>query len=123
MKRNKKERTTISIRLTDEQHEVLRRLCRLKNTTQSAYLAYLAAEQSRKGLVDYAVSEYVQGRASLSELATKTGLEVPAIMDAVARVSGEDKRVVEAFLSAAKTLSETHRDPEFYELALKAVAS
>ncbi len=123
MKRNKKKRTTVSIRLTDEQHEVLRRLCRLKNTTQSAYLAYLAAEQGRKELVDYAVGEYVQGRASLSELATKTGLEVPAIMDAVAKVSGEDKRVVEAFLSAAKTVSETHSDPEFYELALKAVAT
>lgn len=122
MKRNKKERTTISIRLTEEQHQVLRRICRLKRTTQSAYLAYLAAEQARKELLDHAVRDYLEGRSSLSKLAAETGVDIPTLMDAVAQVSGDDKRGIEAFLSAAKTLSKTHNDPEFYELALKAVA-
>lgn len=119
----KKTKTTITIRLTDEQHEILQRLCRLKNTTQTGYLTNLAAEQARKELLDYAVREYLAARASLSELATKTGLDVPTIMDAIAQVSGEDKRAVDAFLSAAKTIAKTYKDPKFYELALKAVAS
>lgn len=123
MRKAKKEKTTITIRLTDEQHDILRRLCRLKNITQSAYLAYLAAEQARKELMNYAVREYLEGRASLSELATRIGLDVPSIMNAVADASAEDKRTVDAFLAAAKTLSKAHKDPEFYEPALKALAS
>ena len=57
----------------------------------------------------------------MSELAKKTGLDVPAIMDEVARVTGEDKRAVEGFLSAVKTLSRINEDPEFYNLAVKAL--
>ena len=44
--------------------------------------------------------EYLGGRASLSELAKKTGLDVPTIMDEVASIKREDKRAVEAFLGA-----------------------
>ena len=122
MRNNKKEKITVTIRLTPEQHEVLQRLCGVKHTTQSAYLAYLGTEQARKELLDYAVQEYVHGRASLSELATRTGLDIPSLMKAIAAVSSEDKRGVDAFLSAAKTLSKAHNDPEFYELAVKALA-
>jgi hypothetical protein len=57
----------------------------------------------------------------MSELAKKTGLDVPTIMDEVAKVAGEDKRAVEGFLSAAKTLSRLNDDPEFYTLAVKAI--
>ena len=123
MRKNKKEKITVTIRLTPEQHDILQRLCGLKHTTQSAYLAYLGTEQARKELLNYAVREYLEGRASLSELATQTGLDSPSIMDAIAAVSSEDKRSVDAFLSAAKALSRAHKDPEFYELARKALAS
>ena len=121
--RSDKKAITISIRLTGEQHDVLHRLCRLKHTTQTAYLANLATEQARKDLLEYAVRAYSEGRASLSELATQTGLTVPTIMDAVADVSGNVARAREAFLDAAKALATTHEDPEFYELAVKAFAS
>jgi Predicted UDP-glucose 6-dehydrogenase len=119
----RKKATQISVRLTDEQHEVLERLCHLKNTTKTAYLARLATKQARKELLDYAVREYLQGKASLSELAKKTGLDVPTIMDGVAEVSGKDERAREAFLKATKSLSEAHKDPEFYELVVKALAT
>lgn len=122
MRKPKQEKTTVTIRLTREQHALLQRLCGLKHTTQSAYLAYLASEQARQELVNYAVREYLDGRGSLSELATKTGLDVPSLMEAVAEVSANDPRVKEGFLSAAKTLAKVHKDPEFYELALKALA-
>ena len=56
----------------------------------------------------YAVEEYSNGRASLSALAKKTGLDVPTIIEEVARVTGEDKRVLEVFLSAVKTISEVN---------------
>jgi hypothetical protein len=54
-------------------------------------------------------------------LAKKTGLDVPTIVEEVAKVTGEDQRVVEGFLSAVKTLSASHDDPEFYALAVKAL--
>lgn len=122
MKRTrKKKKTQLSVRLNDAQNEVLERLCRLKNTTRTAYLANLATRQARQELLDLAVSEYLEGRASMSELAKKTGLDVPTIMDAVAEVSGKDRQAREAFLAAAKSLSAAHRDPEFYERVAKAL--
>jgi hypothetical protein len=39
----------------------------------------------------------------------------------VAKVTGEDKRAVEGFLSAVKALSEANKDPEFYTLAVKTI--
>ena len=42
-------------------------------------------------------------------------------MDEVARVTGKDKRVVEGFLSAAKTISEVNKDSEFYRVAVEAL--
>ena len=125
MRRGRKDKRTItiSVRLKSEEHEVLRRLCQLKNTTQTAYLASLATRQAKRELLDYAAREYVEGRASLSELATKTGLDVPTIMEAIAGVSAKDKKAQEAFLAGAKALSQAHKDPEFYKLAVKALAS
>lgn len=124
MKKAKKRKTTqISLRLTDEQNEILERLCHLKDTNKTAYLSSLAARQSGKELLDYAVQEYIRGNASLSELSGKTGLDVPTIMDGIAQVSGKDERVRETFLRAAKSISEAHKDPGFYELAVKALAT
>ena len=108
MKTEKKVKTTISVRLTNEDHEVLRRLCALKKTSRREYLSALAKNQLKKELLQYAVEEYSNGRASLSALAKKTGLDVPTIMEEVARVTGEDKRAVEGFLSAVKTISEVN---------------
>ena len=122
MRKEKRVRTTVSVRLTDEEHKVLRCLCALRKTSQTGYLADLAKKQAKKELLNYAVEEYLNNRASLSELAKKTGLDVSTIMDEIARVTGEDKRAVEGFLSAVKTLSKVNQDPEFYNLAVKAVS-
>jgi len=121
MKKEKHEETTVTIRLTDEEDQVLRRLCMLKKTSKTGYLARLAKEQAKQELLRYAAEEYLGGRASLSELAKKTGLDVPTIMDEVAGIKGEDKRAVEAFLSAVETISKLTKDPEFYNLAINAV--
>lgn len=121
MKKGKQDKTTITVRLTDEEHDVLRRLCELKKTSRTGYLTNLAANQAKKELLLYAVGEYLESKASLSELAKKTGLDVPTIMNEVARVAGEDNRAVDGFLSAVKTLSKLHNDPEFYNLAIKAI--
>jgi hypothetical protein len=120
MRKEKRQTTTVTVRLTDEEYEVLRRLCVLKRTSQTGYLTHLATSQAKKELLDYAVGEYRAGRASLSELAKKTGLDVPTIMEEVARVTGEDKQALEGFLSAVKTLSQENDDPELYLLAVTA---
>jgi hypothetical protein len=47
--------------------------------------------------------------------------EKDTIMDEVASIKGEDKRAVEAFLSAVETISKLNKDPEFYNLTINAV--
>ena len=121
MKKEKHEKTTITVRLTDEEDRVLRRLCMLKKISKTGYLARLAKDRANAELLSYAAGEYLEGKASLSELAKKTGLDVPTIMDEVAGIKGGEKRAVEAFLSAVETLSKLNKDPEFYHLAVKAV--
>ena len=121
MRKERRQTTTVTVRLTDEEYEVLRRLCALRQTSQTGYLTHLATSQAKKELFAYAVEEYQAGRASLSTLAKKTGLDVPTIMEAVAKVTGEDKQVVEGFLSAVKTLADANKDPEFYQLARKVI--
>jgi len=79
----------------------------------------LATSQAKKELLTYAVEEYRAGQASLSELAKKTGFDVPTIMEAVAKATGEDTHVMEGFLAAVKTLADDTNDPEFYRLARK----
>lgn len=121
MKKEKQEKTTLTVRLTDEEDQVLSRLCMLKKTSKTGYLTRLARDQAKRELLDYAAGEYLERKASLSELAKKTGLDVPTIMDEVARIKGGETRAVDAFLSAVETLSKVNEDPEFYHLAVKAV--
>ena len=123
MSRTRREKATITIRLTQERHTVIKRLCSLKGMTQTGYLASLATDQARRELEEHAVREYLGGKASLSDLARKTGLDVPTIMEAVAASGAEEKRAIEGFLKAARSLADTHSDPEFYDLAVKAVAA
>lgn len=121
MKKEKQGKTTLTVRLTEEEDQVLSRVCMLKKTSKTGYLTRLARDQARRELLDYAAGEYLEGKASLSELAKKTGLDVPTIMDEVARIKGVETRAVDAFLSAVETLSKVNEDPEFYNLAVKAV--
>ena len=85
-------------------------------------LATLAAEQARDELLAYAVAEYLADRSSISELVTRTGLDVTAIMDAVGKAADSDRRVLDAFLAAAKTVSKQLKDPSFYKTALRAIS-
>ena len=120
MKKGKETRTTVTVRLTRQEHGIIQKLCRLKNTTQTSYLATLAAEQAKDELLDYAVEEYQKGAASISELVRKTGLDVTTIMDAIAAATAKDRRPIEAFLAAAETISRELHDDGFYRMALKA---
>lgn len=113
--------TTVTVRLTDEEYEILQRLCALRQTSQTGYLTHLATSQAKKELLAYAVDEYRAGQASLSELAKKTGFDVPTIMEAVAKVTREDTHLVEGFLAAVKTLADENKDPEFYRLAKRVI--
>ena len=79
MKKEKHEKTTVTVRLTDEEDQVLSRLCTLKKTSKTGYLARLAKDQAKRELLNYAAEEYLEGKASLSELAKKTGLDVPTL--------------------------------------------
>ena len=122
MTAEKRIKTSISVKLSNQEHEILRRLCALKKTSRTEYLAALTKNQVKIELLQYAVEEFLNGKESLSALAKKTGLDVPTIMDEIARVTGKDHRAVEGFLSAVKTISEVNKDPEFYRIAVKALA-
>ncbi|HWO40253.1 MAG TPA: hypothetical protein VNO43_00420 [Candidatus Eisenbacteria bacterium] len=121
MKKEKQRKTTITIRLTEDEDRILRHLSTLKRTSKTGYLTQLATDQARRELLSYAAREYLEAKASLSELAKKTGLDVPTIMEEVAKMKGSEKQAVEAFLSAVETLSKINEDPELYNLAVKAV--
>jgi uncharacterized protein (DUF1778 family) len=120
VKKGKETRTTVTVRLTRQEHAIIQRLCRLKNTTQTSYLATLAAEQAKDELLNYAVEEFQKETASISELVRKTGLDVTTIMDAIADVTARDRRPIESFLAAAQTISRELKDDDFYKMALKA---
>ncbi len=122
MKKGNSSKIAVTVKLTHRESENLGRLCALRKTTQSGYLTKMATRLARKELLDYAVHEYREGTASLSELAKRTGLDAPTIMDGIASTSGEDTAALDAFLAAAKTLSKLNKDPEFYELAVRAVS-
>jgi len=81
----------------------------------------LATNQPKQELLRYATEEYMKGSASVCTLGKKTGLDVPTLLDEVARMTGEDTRAVDGFLSAVKTLSKVNNDPEFYQIAVKAL--
>ena len=122
MKKDNNGKIAVTVRLTHREAENLKRLCALRKITQTGYLTQMATDLARKDLLDYAVREYREGKKSLSELAKKTGLDAPTIMDGIVSVSGDEKTALDAFLAAAKTLSKLNKDPEFYELAVKAVS-
>ena len=122
MKKDANAKISVTVRLTHREAENLKRLCALRKTTQTGYLTQMAIDLARKDLLDYAVREYREGKKSLSELAKKTGLDAPTIMDGIVSVSGDEKTALDAFLAAAKTLSKLNNDPDFYELAVKAVS-
>ena len=50
MKKEKHEKTTVTVRLTEEEDQVLNRLCALKKTSKTGYLARLAKDQARREL-------------------------------------------------------------------------
>jgi uncharacterized protein (DUF1778 family) len=52
MKKERRHTATVTVRLTDEEDEVLRRLCALKQTSRTGYLARLATSQARKELLN-----------------------------------------------------------------------
>ena len=120
MKKATKSRTTVTVRLTQEEHATIQKLCRLKRTTQTSYLATLAAQQARDELLAYAVSTYQKGEESISGLVRKTGLDAGSIMDGVAATTANDRRPIEAFLASAKAISRELKDEAFYKLALRA---
>ena len=121
MKKAKSSKTTVTVRLTPEEYALVKRVCSLKKTTCTGYLTSLATRQARQELLCYAADAYLKGEASVSTLAKKTGLDVPTILDEVARLTGKDTRAVDGFLSAVKTLAAANNDPEFYEIAVKAL--
>ena len=114
-------KTTVTVRLAEDEYAILQRLCRLKKTTCTGYLARLVTDQAKQDLLHYAVDAYLSGQASVSTLARETGLDVPTILDAVTTKTGEDTSAIEGFLSAVKTLSQESNDPELYEAAIKAL--
>ncbi len=89
MKTEKRDKTTVNVKLTSEDHQALSRLCALKKTSRREYLSALAKNQLKKDLLRYAVEEYSNGRASLSALAAKTGLDVPTIMGKLRELRGK----------------------------------
>lgn len=114
-------RTTLTVRLSAEEHDFLERICTLKKMSRTAYLAEAATKGAKVELLNYAVEQYGAGRASLSELSKRTGIDVPTIMDAVSENVGNDSNAIDAFMAAIENVAEVHEAPEFYNIAARAI--
>ena len=64
MKKEKHEKTTVTVRLTDEEDQVLSGLCMPKKTSKTGYLARLAKDPAKRELLNYAAAEYLEGKGS-----------------------------------------------------------
>ena len=67
MKKEKHEKTTVTVRLTDEEDQVLSRLCTLKKTSKTGYLAYSA----EIGSDTEANRHLIRGKTAVREVGAK----------------------------------------------------
>lgn len=66
------------------------------------------------GLYEHQLIPLERVLSALGKITRGTLRDVPTIMDEVARLKGGEKRAIEAFLSAVKTVSKLNTDPELH---------
>src|SRR3989454_7078169 len=110
---------TVSVRLGDQAGVRVSKAAQLARQSKGAFLARAGEEAARQMLLEWAVQRHASGEASLSELASETGVPVEAIAQ-----HGSQQRCAEAtemYLTSARKLAEALKTPLFYAEARQAV--
>ena len=77
-------------------------------------------DRSKKARRKTVINKPVGGGLTLSELSAMTGVNVEYLADAFAADDGQGG--LDMFLAGCRSLAEAHNDPEFLQLAERAVA-
>ena len=110
---------TVSVRLGDQAGARVSKAAQLARQSKGAFLAEAGEEAARKMLLDWAVQRHASGEASLSELASETGVPVEAIAQ---HESGRrSAQATKMYLTSARRLAEALKTPRFYAEAKRAV--
>ena len=110
---------TLSVRRDPAAELRLERASALGKQSRGAFLGRAGDELASRVLLDWAVERYRQGEQTFSELAEQTGLDLEQIMEAVTERNGDAG--LQMFLASCRAIAETQHDPEFLELAERAV--
>lgn len=79
---------SISVPFSLEEMRRLDKAAQLMKQSMGTFLEKAGAERARKVLLEWVVSRYQQGEASLSELAEETGLKIEEIVDSAGHSHG-----------------------------------
>ena len=109
---------TISVRLDDQAGARVGKAAQLVRQSKGAFLARAGEEAADRLLLDWAAQRYAAGEASLSELASETGVPLEAIAQHVSDQRSE--QATEMYLTSARKLAEIMDDPRFYAEAKQA---
>ena len=112
---------TVSVRLDPAAERRLEQAARLMHQSPGTFLRRAGDTTARQVLLEWAVSRYRQGTASLSELADQTGLAVEEIVAALGDQGREE--ALAQFLTSCRTVAETQDKPAFLRLAQEVVES
>ena len=110
---------TLSVRLDPQAERRLERAATLQKQSRGAFLERAGDELASRVLLDWAVERYRTGERTFSELAEETGLNIEQIMDAVTERDGDAG--LQMFLDSCKAIARAQHDPQFLELAEKAI--
>lgn len=109
---------TVSVRLGDQAGARVGKAAQLARQSQGAFLARAGEAAAERVLLDWAVQRYLAGEASLSELASETGISLEVIEQHISEQRSEG--ATEMYLTSARRLAEIMDDPRFYTQAKRA---
>jgi hypothetical protein len=110
---------TVSVRLGDEAGARVSKAAQLARQSKGAFLARAGEEAARTALLDWAAQRHATGEASLSELASETGVPLEAIEKHLAAARSQEAAAM--YLTSARRLANTLKRPRLYTDAKRAV--
>ncbi len=110
---------TVSVRLDDDAGARVGKAAKVARQSKGAFLARAGEEAAERVLLDWAVQRHTAGEASLSELASETGVPLEVIAQYIAGQRSE--QLTGMYLTSARRLSEIMHDPRFFADARRAV--
>ena len=111
--------TTVSVRLDSRSSVQVDKAAQVLRQSKGAFLAQAGEAAAERVLLQWAVTQYAAGTASLSELAAETQLPLERIAQEVA--ADRVEHTTEMYLASCQKLAQSLGIPKFYRTATQAV--